>query len=138
MQSFFRWNFNFVKSKASVAILGPLKGLWKVQLFGQLQDNENFMKSTFICLLPIEAGLIFKTKKTRPLYLHFESWYASSKNDNFRWSRLYFPRRLYVGYKKKFSDNLEFRESYKPPATRIRCKGPTTLLRPYLLFKYIF
>ncbi len=39
------------------------KGLWKVQLFGQLQDNENFMKSTFICLLPIEAGHIFETKQ---------------------------------------------------------------------------
>jgi hypothetical protein len=60
---FFRWNFNFVKIKASVAFLGPKKGLGKVQLFGQLQDNENFMKSTFICLLLIEAGHIFKTKK---------------------------------------------------------------------------
>jgi hypothetical protein len=60
---FFGWSFNFVKIKASVAILGPKKGLLKVQLFKQLQDNENFMTSTFICLLPIEAGHIFKTKK---------------------------------------------------------------------------
>jgi hypothetical protein len=31
--------------------------------FGQLQDSENFIKSAFICLLPTEAGHIFKTKK---------------------------------------------------------------------------
>ncbi len=35
----------------------------KVQLFRQLQDSENFITSTFNCLLPTKAGHIFKTKK---------------------------------------------------------------------------
>ncbi len=60
---FFWWIFYFVKSKASVAILGLKKCLWKVQHFCQLQDCENFIKPTFICLQPTEAGHIFKTKK---------------------------------------------------------------------------
>jgi hypothetical protein len=42
--AFSKWNSRFVKSKTSVAILGPKMCLEKVLLFGHLQHSEDITK----------------------------------------------------------------------------------------------
>ncbi len=49
---------------ASVAFLGSKICFWKVPLLGQLEHSEDFVKSSFICLLTIQAYCTERSKST--------------------------------------------------------------------------
>jgi hypothetical protein len=86
---FFRWNFNFVKNKASVAFLVVQNMLLKMTNFW-----GDLLKSSFLCILAMQNGYFFNTKKLDLSMYYMRDVTELSKSSNFSSSEyMYFSRR---------------------------------------------